>query len=65
MFLHASYNLFVQAIFTPLTVDTGPTAYFITEFGAAMAIVYAIVGFIVWQRRGTLPAAARRLSDTH
>ena len=52
MFFHASYNVFVQAIFTPLTVDTGPTEYFITEFGAAMAVVYAIVGYVVWRRRG-------------
>jgi hypothetical protein len=40
----------VQAIFTPLTVDTGPTVYFITEFGAAMAAVYAIVAYVVWRR---------------
>ena len=63
MFLHASYNLFVQAIFTPLTVDTGPTAYFITEFGAAMAVVYAIVGYVVWRRRGALLDNAQPLSE--
>jgi len=31
--LHASHNLFIQSIFTPLTRDTGPTKYVIDEFG--------------------------------
>ncbi len=54
-FLHASHNLFVQAIFTPLTADTGKTKYFIDEFGAALAIVSIIVGYIFWKKRHELP----------
>ncbi|MCI0405022.1 MAG: CPBP family intramembrane metalloprotease [candidate division Zixibacteria bacterium] len=54
-FLHGSHNLFVQAIFTPLTADTGKTKYFIDEFGAALAIVSIIVGYIFWRKRQELP----------
>lgn len=53
-FLHASHNLFVQAIFTPLTADTGKTKYFIDEFGAALAIVSVAVAYIFWRMRRRL-----------
>ncbi len=54
MFLHASHNLFVQGLFTPLTVDTGPTEYMIDEFGVGLAIVYIAVAFVFWRMRGRL-----------
>lgn len=57
-FLHASHNLFIQAIFTPLTVDTGKTRYFIDEFGAALAIVSIVVAYIFWRKRGWLVKSA-------
>lgn len=55
--LHASHNLYVQAIFTPLTRDTGKTAWYIDEFGAVLPLV--AVGFAIyfWTRRGELAAA--------
>lgn len=55
MFLHASYNAFVQSAFTPLTADTGPTEYLITEFGAVMAVVYVVTAYIFWRKRDQLP----------
>ena len=33
--LHASHNLFIQAILTPLTIDNGKTMYYIDEFELA------------------------------
>jgi len=59
MFLHASHNLFIQAIFTPLTFDTGKTKWVIDEFGFALAIAALVVAAIVWRLRGQLerPAA--------
>ncbi len=51
-FLHASHNLYIQTIFTPLTVDTGKTKWVIDEFGAALAIAAVIVAILVWRRRG-------------
>jgi len=52
--LHASHNLYVQAIFTPLTRDTGKTKWFIDEFGAVLPLV--TVGFAIyfWSQRREL-----------
>jgi len=47
--LHASHNLFVQAIFTPLTRDTGPTKYIIDEFGIGLVITITIGALISWR----------------
>jgi len=43
-------------VFTPLSYDTGRTAYIIDEFGVALAVVVAIVAIVIWRRRGELPA---------
>jgi len=51
MLLHAAHNVFIQMIFTPLTTDTGVTEYVIDEFGAGLAIVYAVVAFVFWRMR--------------
>ncbi|MGS2761259.1 CPBP family intramembrane glutamic endopeptidase [Sinomicrobium sp. M5D2P9] len=52
--LHASHNLFIQAIFTPLTIKHENTAYFIDEFGAVLPLV--TLGFAVyfWRKRKEL-----------
>ena len=34
--LHASHNLFIQSILTPLTKDTGPTKFITDEFGIGL-----------------------------
>jgi uncharacterized protein len=49
--LHASHNLFIQSIFTPLTTDTGQTKYFIDEFGVALPTITIIVAIIYWKKR--------------
>ncbi|HEY0609547.1 MAG TPA: CPBP family intramembrane glutamic endopeptidase [Chitinophaga sp.] len=54
--LHASHNLFIQMVFTPITVDTGDTKKYIDEFGIALPIVSVIVAFIFWRKRKELPA---------
>jgi membrane protease YdiL (CAAX protease family) len=45
--LHASHNLFIKNIFTPLTSNTGLTPYIIDECG--IALVIALVLFALWQ----------------
>jgi membrane protease YdiL (CAAX protease family) len=57
-FLHASHNLFIQAIFTPLTEDTGRSAYVIDEFGVAVPLVMALFALYFWSRRNELPPEA-------
>jgi membrane protease YdiL (CAAX protease family) len=63
-FLHASHNLFVQQVFTPLTADTGHTRYFVDEFGAALAAVALVVAFLSWRRRSEL-ASPRDVSASN
>jgi CAAX protease family protein len=53
--LHASHNLFVQAIFTPLTRNTGKTAWYIDEFGAVLPAVMILFAIYFWRRRKELP----------
>ncbi|WP_433631625.1 CPBP family glutamic-type intramembrane protease [Chryseobacterium cucumeris] len=52
--LHASHNLFIQSIFTPLTADTGNTNYYIDEFGIALPIATAVVAYFFWRKRKEL-----------
>jgi membrane protease YdiL (CAAX protease family) len=53
--LHASHNLFVQSIFTPLTAQNTITPYIIDEFGCGLAIAIAVTAFLFWRRRNDLP----------
>ena len=53
--LHASHNLFIQTILTPLTQDSGATRYWIDEFGIGLAFAAALVAFLFWRRRNELP----------
>lgn len=56
--LHASHNLFVQMVFTPLTVDTGDTKYYIDEFGAILPAITVAAAVICWLKRKELPIFA-------
>ncbi|MGB6386346.1 MAG: type II CAAX endopeptidase family protein [Terriglobales bacterium] len=49
--LHASHNLYVQTIFTPLTRNTGKTAWYIDEFGAVLPLVAVVFAIYFWRRR--------------
>jgi membrane protease YdiL (CAAX protease family) len=57
--LHASHNLFIQAIFDAMTVDRGATKYVTSEFGVGLAIAYTLVAWYCWRRRGELPQVLR------
>jgi membrane protease YdiL (CAAX protease family) len=56
--LHASHNLYVQAIFTPLTADRGKTAWFIDEFGAVLPLVAVVFAIYFWSRRREVESVA-------
>ena len=58
-FLHASHNLFIQGIFTPLTGETGATRYAIDEFGFVLPLVIAVTAVLFWRRREVALAAWR------
>ena len=61
--LHASHNLYVQAIFTPLTKNTGKTAWYIDEFGAVLPLVAVCFGVYFWTRRKELAAVQNKSSE--
>lgn len=51
--LHASHNLLIQGVFTPLTTDTGSTKWLIDEFGVGLAISIGAIGaWTLWKERG-------------
>jgi membrane protease YdiL (CAAX protease family) len=56
--MHASHNLIIQGVFDRLTVDTGNTLFFTTEFGAMLAILGIIVAIIF--SRLPLPGSEKR-----
>ena len=56
--LHASHNLYIQAVFTPLTRNTGKTAWYIDEFGCVLPLVVVAFAFYFWTKRKQLPPAA-------
>jgi membrane protease YdiL (CAAX protease family) len=58
-FLHASHNLFIQSVFTPLTSDTGMTKYAVDEFGFALPLVAVGLAFLVWRRRSLVQAGGQ------
>jgi membrane protease YdiL (CAAX protease family) len=52
--LHASHNLYIQGIFTPLTRNTGKTPWFIDEFGAVLPLITVCFAIYFWHRRNEL-----------
>ncbi|MFT4093157.1 MAG: type II CAAX endopeptidase family protein [Niabella sp.] len=52
--LHASHNLYIQSIFTPLTIDTGKTKYFIDEFGIVLPAICLLLAIWFYSKRKQL-----------
>jgi membrane protease YdiL (CAAX protease family) len=55
--LHASHNLFIQAIFDRMTAPVGRALYITTEFGAGLVLTVAATALFLWLRRNQLPSA--------
>ncbi|HTS13699.1 MAG TPA: type II CAAX endopeptidase family protein [Candidatus Limnocylindrales bacterium] len=49
--LHASHNLFIQAIFDRMTAPVGRALYVTTEFGCGLALTVAAFALYFWTRR--------------
>jgi membrane protease YdiL (CAAX protease family) len=56
--LHGSHNLYIQGIFTPLTRNTGKTAWFIDEFGCVLPLVAIVFAIYFWSKRRELPLSS-------
>jgi len=60
--LHASHNLFIQAIFDRITAPVGRALYITTEFGAGLVLTVAATALFFWLRRKQLPAQVQSFS---
>jgi CAAX protease family protein len=49
--LHASHNLFIQAIFDRMTAPVGRALYVTTEFGFGLVLTAGACAFYLWTRR--------------
>jgi membrane protease YdiL (CAAX protease family) len=49
--MHASHNLFIQAIFDRMTAPVGRTLYVTTEFGAGLVLTIGAFALYFWTRR--------------
>lgn len=47
--LHATHNTFIQSILDRVTINSGHTEYYSTEFGLGLAIMGVIVAIIFWK----------------
>lgn len=50
VFLHASHNLFIQRIYTPLTIRGEDTHVYIDEFGIVMPIAGCLLAYYFFRR---------------
>jgi uncharacterized protein len=60
--LHASHNLFIQAIFDRMTAPTGRALYITTEFGAGLVLTMGAFAVYFWTRRGEVSRRAEEHS---
>jgi membrane protease YdiL (CAAX protease family) len=49
--LHASHNLFVQTLFTPLTSQTKITPFIIDEFGIGLALTGILLAVLFFEKK--------------
>jgi membrane protease YdiL (CAAX protease family) len=54
IFLHASHNLWMQQIYTPLTTEREYTRWVAGDLGLAFVVVAAVVAVVFWAKRGDL-----------
>jgi len=50
---HMSSNIFIQKVFTPITVKNAASSWYIDEFGAITALVAFCVAMYFWRRGAT------------
>lgn len=47
---HAAHNIYIQKIFTPLTIRTGNTSLWIDEYGLMVPLVVTAMALIYWRK---------------
>lgn len=62
--LHASHNLFIQAILDEMTAPAGRALYITTEFGCGLVLTIGAAAVYFWTRRGELAKVAELVVPT-
>ena len=62
--LHAAHNAIIQMFFDRVTIDTGRTKYFTTEFGIGLLIPVVAIAWYCWRRSEEVEFAARNGHET-
>lgn len=57
--MHASHNLFIQAVFDRITAPAGRVLYVTTEFGFGLVLTVGAFAFYFWTRRGEVATPTR------
>jgi membrane protease YdiL (CAAX protease family) len=60
--LHASHNLFIQVIFTPLTLQNKITPFIIDEFGVGLALAGVLVAWFFIRKNNKQPLTLQPLN---
>lgn len=47
---HGAHNIYIQKIYTPLTLETGNSAIWIDEYGLMIPLVVTVLALIYWRR---------------
>ncbi|MBE1299298.1 MAG: CPBP family intramembrane metalloprotease [Alteromonadaceae bacterium] len=47
---HGASNVFIQKVFTPITITNDNSHYYIDEFGAILALVVTAVAIVYWKK---------------
>lgn len=47
---HGAHNIYVQKIFTPLTLETDLTGFWIDEYGLMLPLVVTVLALIYWRK---------------
>jgi uncharacterized protein len=56
--MHASHNLFIQAIFDRMTAPVDRALYITTEFGVGLVLTIGVFAIYFWTRRGEVAGIA-------
>jgi len=50
IFFHAAHNIYIQKIFSPLTVENEQTGFWIDEYGLMIPIVVTVLALYFWRK---------------
>jgi uncharacterized protein len=62
--LHATNNLLIQDVFTPLSIDTGATRFVVDQFGILLPVTAIVIAILFWRRRSEVEQVQPKAAGT-